>query len=133
MYLMKKKIDGNTKGKDGSITTRTQSQKSWRTNGNVHTRRGKTKEQKEVRSKMTKPWYEPLTPQQKHQREYDRAIAEIKRLNNNCSFKLARLILKERRLLKKLEETRNELQEERLNPQKTQKKEQPKERGRLPW
>jgi hypothetical protein len=35
MYLMKK-IDGNTKGKDGSITTRTQSQKSWRSKGREH-------------------------------------------------------------------------------------------------
>ena len=80
--------------------------------------------------KDMKPWYEPLTKQRKTQREYDRAIAKIRYLNNGCSYKLAQLILKKRRLEERLKTTEAELQEERLKPQK---KEQREKRGRLPW
>lgn len=79
---------------------------------------------------MTKPWYEPLTKQRETQRKYDNAIREIRYLNDNCSFKLAQLILKKRKLLGRLKETEAELQEEMTKPRR---KEQRDKRGRLPW
>jgi len=79
---------------------------------------------------MTKPWYEPLTKQRETQRKYDRDIKKIRWENNSCSFKLAQLILRKRKLEERLKETKTELQEERLKPQK---KEQTEKRERLPW
>jgi len=79
---------------------------------------------------MTKPWDAPYSKQRETQRKYDRDIKKIRWENDMCSFKLAQLILRKRKLEERLKVTESEIQEERLKPEK---KEQREKKEPLPW